>query len=75
MKTFGFKAFIRAIAIFASVYLVKIAIGVIPQINDTFVKIIFVIGILIAILLINIAPGIIPSTRRNNSDKDGNAEK
>jgi nitrogen fixation/metabolism regulation signal transduction histidine kinase len=74
MKTFGLKAFLRAIAIFVSVYLVKIGVDRITQTPDTYLKIIYTLTIIVVVLLVIIVPSLMPSTKHENSGKDRKAE-
>jgi len=75
MNIFGLKAFLRAIAIFVSIYIVKIGIELIAQTNDVFLKIIYAIAIIFVVLLTLITPNVFPSTRRENTDKARKTKK
>ncbi len=75
MKRFGFRAFLRALAIFGSVYLVKMGIGVVAHAEGTLLKTGYSIAFFVIILFIMLLPNLPFPTRRDDHSQDRNTEK
>lgn len=73
MNIFGLKAFLRAIAIFVSVFLVKFGIEQTTQIGNIYLKVLITVAIILIVLLIIILPSFISTNKLRSADKDREA--
>lgn len=71
MSNFGIKSFLRAIALFISILLVKLGIDKIIQIPETSTKILYAIIIIVVVLILLFVPGYMPPIKRKNPNQDG----
>jgi len=74
MSNFGIKAFLRAVAIFLSIILVKLGIDKIIQTSETSTKILYTVIIIVVVLILLFVPAYMPPIKRKNPNKDGKNE-
>ena len=70
MSSFGLKAFLRAIALFVAILLVKLGIDKIIQTPEPYLKVLYSILIIVVVLILLFVPSFMPSFKHNNSDRE-----